>query len=46
MEDLTEMKISSEINPPLLGKESVARLWCEIFGFFLLSFPQNERKIY
>ena len=44
MEDLTEMKISSDINPPLLGKESVARL-CEIFGFFLLSFPQNERKI-
>ena len=26
MEDLTKMKIPSEINPPLLGKESVARL--------------------
>ena len=22
------------------------RLWCEIFGFCLLSFPQNERMIY
>ena len=21
-------------------------LRCEIFGFFLLSFPQNERKMY
>ena len=39
-------------------KESFINLWmaakndsgsylrCEIFGFFLLSFPQNERKIY
>ena len=24
----------------------VKSLWCEIFGFFLLSFPQNERKMY
>ena len=22
------------------------RLWCKIFGFFLLLFPQNERKMY
>jgi hypothetical protein len=22
------------------------RVRCEIFGFFVLSFPQNERKIY
>ena len=24
----------------------MGRLGCEIFGCFLLSFPQNERKIY
>ena len=25
---------------------TMAQFRCEIFGFFLLSFPQNERKIY
>ena len=32
----------------LIATEIVAliSLGCEIFGFFLFSFPQNERKIY
>ena len=26
--------------------DKIGKLRCEIFGFFLLSFPQNERKIF
>ena len=27
-----------------LDDQQIEYLWCEIFGFFLLSFPQNEIK--
>ena len=47
MATFEEPESFAEKNDSSSEDESPGRCFrCEIFGFFLLSFPQNERKIY